>query len=341
MGCFLACFGITKKGRRPKGSTKNVPRDHSYGKYVPLDSDAAVKHDSHEMQMASATTMLVRDKPKESSTAKIKKKVSFNLNVRTYEPLTKDEISTYLSEGEEKTMWEYNQEEETAGASMKCLNYEEDFMPSKFGTFPSNYRYQNCRNSYDEEDEIELEESDLDDDELDFDDDDFGEIYDYNSQKISQVDFSQCNAQLAEKREDNVMQLHALPDQELIKTESSNQNARNRSQYALSVLNPVENLTQWKEVKAKARQQLKHQKENIMLEKEQDVLSDIKKSSDSLALNYSSRSNHCKPTHEIAVDASLSNWLASSGENQMPRTALLQLDKGIRDNQGGCIGLIL
>ncbi|XP_027120252.1 uncharacterized protein [Coffea arabica] len=313
MGCFLACFGFTKKRRRTKGRSKNASGDQSYGRYVPLDCDVTVKLECDEMQKASATEL--RDKPKESSSAKIKKKVSFNLNVKTYEPLPNDELSNCnLSEGEEKTMWEYNQEE-TAGASMKYFNYEDNLMASKIGSFPSNYRYQNCRDSYDEEDEMELEDSDLDDeDELDFDEDDIGESYDFRSQKLCQASVEEegkvTTDQLAEKGS-NLMQPQVLQHQEHNKTES-NQNARNRSHNVFSVLAPVENLTQWKEVKAKTRQQLKHQKENIVLEQEQHMPLCTKKSSEPLALNSSVDLNQFKPqSHEIAVDASLSNWLVS------------------------------
>ncbi|CDO99281.1 unnamed protein product [Coffea canephora] len=299
MGCFLACFGFTKKRRRTKGRSKNASGHQSYGRYVPLDCDVTVKLECDEMQKASATEL--RDKPKESSTAKIKKKVSFNLNVKTYEPLPNDELSNCnLSEGEEKTMWEYNQEE-TAGASMKYFNYEDNLMASKIGSFPSNYRYQNCRDSYDEEDEMEVEDSDLDDeDELDFDEDDIGESYDFRSQKLCQASVEEegkvTTDQLAEKGS-NLLQPQVLQHQEHNKTEL-NQNARNRSHNVFSVLAPVENLTQWKEVKAKTRQQLKHQKENIVLEQKQHMpLLDL---------------NQFKPqSHEIAVDASLSNWLVS------------------------------
>ncbi|KAL3507575.1 hypothetical protein ACH5RR_032957 [Cinchona calisaya] len=295
MGCFLACFGFTKKRRRPKGSTKNVPGDQSCGKYVPLDSDVTLKLDCDEMQNSSATKF--RDnKAKELTKAKMKKKVRFNLNVKTYERLPNDEISTCISEGEEKTMWEYNQEE-TAGESMKYLNYEGNLMGSKFGLFPPNYRYQNCRDGYDEEDEIELEESDVDDDDdadendLDFDEDDIGKSYNYNSNSASVEEGEKVTSdQLAdEKRSNRSQNVH------------------------LSVLTPVENLTQWKEVKAKPRQQLKHQKEIIMSEQAKHLPSLTKKSSNPLALISSEILNHCNPrTQEVAVDASLSNWLVSS-----------------------------
>lgn len=263
-----------------------------------------------------------RDKLNESATAKIKKKVSFNLNVKTYEPIPNEETSSSPSEGEKETMWGYN-EEETAGASMKYMNCEENLMSAKFGSFPANYRYQNCRDTYDEGDEIDFEDIDLDDDdaELDFDEEDF--VGSHGCLTISQVEVSQLNspsveadervntAQFAQDLENNREQLQPPPSQDLNKTES-NQNARKRSQYVFSVLNPVENLTQWKEVKANSRQQLKLQKENIMFEQEKPPPSHMNKRSDPLPLNSSLHPNHLRQSHELAVDASLSNWLVSS-----------------------------
>nr|KYP62424.1 hypothetical protein KK1_016956 [Cajanus cajan] len=74
-----------------------------------------------------------------------------------------------------------------------------------------------------------------------------------------------------------------------------NRNVRDRSVYVHPVLNPVENLSQWKAVKAKRTPPLVSQKENLVLNQAAFGAESPKK------LNK-----------EIAVDASLSNWLASS-----------------------------
>ena len=95
-------------------------------------------------------------------------------------------------------------------------------------------------------------------------------------------------------------------------------NDRDRSQYISSLLNPVENLTQWKAVKARtaAVPQLLR-KEINGLQQEAQVPSYLTTSSNLYSFNLAPNHNQSKPLlHEIAVDASLSNWLASSNRNE-------------------------
>lgn len=88
-------------------------------------------------------------------------------------------------------------------------------------------------------------------------------------------------------------------------------NARIRSQYVSSVLNPVENISQWKAVKAKATKYL--MKENIALEKETRISSSTKPSSEYTPFNPAPNSYNSKPLlQDVAVDVSLSKWIASS-----------------------------
>ncbi|KAL0456946.1 UNVERIFIED_CONTAM: hypothetical protein Slati_1033800 [Sesamum latifolium] len=71
----------------------------------------------------------------------------------------------------------------------------------------------------------------------------------------------------------------------------SNLHARDRSQYVSSVLNPVENLSQWKAVKAKtATPQLKYQKENSMLKQEGQNDSSTRADSDPSAFQENEKS---------------------------------------------------
>ncbi|KAK7835714.1 protein jason [Quercus suber] len=81
-----------------------------------------------------------------------------------------------------------------------------------------------------------------------------------------------------------------------------NLNVRDRSAYVHPVLNPVENLTQWKAVKAKGASPLRPQKENFVSNQESEV-----------SFSFKSKTNQSKKSsQEVAVDASLSNWLESS-----------------------------
>ncbi|XP_019180095.1 PREDICTED: uncharacterized protein LOC109175303 isoform X2 [Ipomoea nil] len=247
MGCFLACFGYAKKRKRRKpGSCKVQSTDQvAAGSYVPLDFEKLDASDSN----TSA-------RRKEEANVKMKKKkVRFNLNVKTYEPLEYEEIEDYLSEGEEKTKWEYSKEEAT-----KAMR-----------SYPSNYRYYNCVDEEEEEGEMELDESDLEFDEIeDFDEED-------------------CHVPVKTGNRDSLS---------------------GGGRYVSSVLNPVENVVQWKAIKARERVELKNEKENMRI-------------SDPLGLNTTINLKHCQT--QIPVDASLSNWLISSSETKMlPRLPPLQ-----------------
>ncbi|KAM3326862.1 histone H2A.Z-specific chaperone CHZ1 isoform X1 [Capsicum chacoense] len=257
MGCFLGCFGFTSKKQK---RIKPCNKFQVHQKYVPLESENA--------NVADSTNSETRDKPKESSKRKVKKKVSFNLDVKTYERIQDDDNTTNFSEEEEKTQREYNKQE-TAKASMSM--------------YPSSYRYYNCNDE--EEDEITLEDSDIDDleDDEDEEEEDYGVSEDddhagggdgYNSLHIE-----------TENKFGNV---------EKLSKDESNEVGRHRKN---TVLLPVENLSQWKAVKARGAMQVRQQKENIIkLDGKQEL-----------------PNSKPKPQgHEIPVDASLSNWLVSA-----------------------------
>ncbi|KAG8481007.1 hypothetical protein CXB51_025710 [Gossypium anomalum] len=102
MGCFLGCFGISTKRKRRKPANRILPgpADSKLVSYEPLDSSINV--DIPEDSIVSKAQL--SNKPKERSSVKIRKKVSFNLNVQTYEPIPDEETTTYqfLQSVEEK-----------------------------------------------------------------------------------------------------------------------------------------------------------------------------------------------------------------------------------------------
>ncbi|XVF66417.1 hypothetical protein PTKIN_Ptkin10aG0033800 [Pterospermum kingtungense] len=85
---------------------------------------------------------------------------------------------------------------------------------------------------------------------------------------------------------------------------------RELKQYLCSVLNPVENATLWKEIKARAAAPApKHRREeNIELEEEPQI------HFSSNCLTYYNQSK--PPLQDIAVDASLRNWLISPNTDE-------------------------
>ncbi|KAK6265603.1 hypothetical protein QUC31_016440 [Theobroma cacao] len=322
MGCFLGCFGISTKRKRRKPANRILPGDSQrLVTYEPLDSSVSINLDIPEEPIASNPQLC--NKPKERLSIKVKKKVSFNLNVQTYEPIPAEETTTYqfLQSFEEK-------ESEKNGAEAGKGSLLSNSL--QMGSYPTNYRYQNCRESYDEEDEVAFEESDLEGDDCYDDDDDYYYYYDgddsdnvdkdVDDQRQRQEEFldqfdsvnmeSAKGASLVHLDEDkakNKMTLCASTDGESKSIGCGN--ARIRSQYLCSVLNPVENTTQWKEIKARAALPPTHwwRKENIALEEEPQTPFSPKLSS-----NLPPKCNQSRPLlQDIAVDASLSNWLTS------------------------------
>ncbi|KAL6516198.1 hypothetical protein OROGR_019503 [Orobanche gracilis] len=245
-----------------------------------------------------------------------KKKVTFNSNVTAYEhaPFVRDSIDTLP---ERTTDVEREQKDSKASHS---ISEEERSIISSVASYPPNHRYHNARDSDDADDDEAQEYGDGDsDDDLD-DEDDYDEYdEDIIDSKISShgIWSEPVPTESVESRTGNssrgAMNEEVggpiFPDEE-IKTFGSNTNARDRSDYINSVLNPVENITQWKAAKSKGTHVLKPQKENLTTAASFDP--PPPRISFSLEPTFKKKQDQSKNANqEIAVDASLSNWLAS------------------------------
>lgn len=174
----------------------------------------------------------------EKGTKKTRKRVTFDLNVQTFEPaLLPSRYENYCSDDEDE-----DGKGELSNASSSV--------------YPPNYRYHNCVDSFEEkEDELGYGESDLEDedyyytdDETDYEDDADDEDEDENEEDGDNKDVT-------------------------------------------PLLNPVENMQQWKAVKAKPVRV----KELIMKENAGVVVTD----------------DQAKPLlKEIIVNTSLSSWIS-------------------------------
>ena len=260
--------------------------------------------------------LFLRDKPKEQSSFKIRKKVSFNLNVQTYEPIPTDYSLLESDEEGEKE----KKGEETAKRGLIPSFSKWHSTALTMGAYPSNYRYQNCTYNYDDEDELEYEEIDLDDDDYENDIDDYhdsddNEGYGHNGihhDESQEEDSGQLESSNMESQES--VSLTRLVKDKINVNPPSASNARDRSQYVHSVLNPIENLSQWKAVKAKAAPPKHQRKENIELKEEPLIFISSKPILDPLPFSNPSQS---KPLmQEIAVDSSLSSWLVLPKSNR-------------------------
>ena len=232
-----------------------------------------------------------------------RKKVTFDSNVRTYEPVSVHGSIESLPEAEEKA------KDENSAKS------EDDSNTSSLSSYPPNHRYQNCRDSDDEEDEMQFGESDLDYEDDEFDDSD---------EEGDEIIGSKTRISPAQVITEEVDPMAVCPSpQRELKTMWVNPNARDRSAYVHSVLNPVENLTQWKAVKVRGTPPLKLQKENLTSDQEPPRLSfSMEPSFKQSLFNNKTKINETENTNQdIAVNASLSNWLVSTETTPSNKTS--------------------
>ncbi|KAK4848373.1 hypothetical protein QYF36_012176 [Acer negundo] len=290
MGCFLGCFGSSKDRKRRKQRHKLQPCDHQrITNYIPVQSSVSIVEEYPEKQITPVSEVGVKaEEQSQSSSSGSRKKVTFDSNVRTYEHVLPEHVSGTLSEKDEVGG---AKEEESLGKSGHSQpSSEASSITSSSGSYPPNHRYQNCRECDDEEDEIDYEDSDLDDEE-----DDDG-VLDYDNNMYEEDGIVESKIVVAKEEIEGA-----------VKPIRANGSARDRSAYIHSVLNPVENLTQWKALKTKEKPQLKQQKENFALDEEPRASFSLEPSFKELS-DYQSNKSY----QEIAVDASLSNWLSSS-----------------------------
>ncbi|XP_031283869.1 uncharacterized protein LOC116142571 [Pistacia vera] len=189
----------------------------------------------------------------------------------------------------------------------------------------SNHRYQNCASSEEEIEDLDLEECEVDD--VNSDGDDKKLVQAESSESLfslsieSRKQFSEVES--GEKEVNSCPMPSHCTNQELEEIGLS-KNARDRSQFVHSVLSPVENLSQWKVVKARATPPVsKYQdKENISSVQNHDVPTspepNVKLLTHSAKLNFN---NKKVVEQEIAVDTSLSSWLVESETTPMSKTS--------------------
>ncbi|PSR89741.1 Protein JASON like [Actinidia chinensis var. chinensis] len=286
MGCFLACFG--SKDQKNRNRRKNKAQLQRHGIQRPLQSTV-----SPEQYIPAKLFSESREKLEEQLSPSTRKKVTFDANVKTHEHVSVCESTELIPKSDIEKQKGDNSEKSSLSHSIS----EDDSISSSVGSYPPNHRYQNCRDSDDEEEEFECTYSDLD--EEDNDEEEELEDGDITGEEIwfeSKTEIS--SAQAVSEGLDSPRK-SGFPEQEVNKI-GNKQNARDRSVYVHPVLNPVENLTQWKAVKSKGTPPLKQpQKENFKSKSDQPM--------------YQNR--------EIAVDASLSNWLVSSETTPTKKTS--------------------
>lgn len=285
MGCFLACFGSSKDRKNRKQRHKVQHRSQRNAGYI---AQSTVSLEQSSLETPIKPVEEVRDGKAEEqlgsgsgSGSSTRKKVTFDANIKTYEHVLVDESNDFELHDEEEGGKKGKVKEENLAKPRESQASSE----SSSSSYPPNHRYQNCRESDDEEeDEFDYdEESDLGDDE-----DDIEDYVGVDDGALQSSDRS----------------IHGLG--RVTEEEESNPIGSIRGVRGVgdgNVLKPVENLAQWKAVKAKGSTPLKPQKENLSLEQEEPRLSS--------SFHRSSKEHSFSFSEEVSVDASLSNWLSS------------------------------
>ncbi|KAJ9169658.1 hypothetical protein P3X46_017821 [Hevea brasiliensis] len=321
MGCFLACFGSSKDRKRRKQRHKVQPREQRNAGYNPVQSAVSLVHSNPEKPTNPVSE--IRDNPEKQLTLGARKKVTFDSSVTTYEHVSVEESIEFSAENEDGSKRE--EEEENFAKSSQSQSYSEDgSITSSSGSYPSNHRYLNCRDS---DDELDYGESEIEDDDEEDEDDgvlDYNDIYEDDGilESRSKVSLPKGTPPPFTEEIESPAVVSGLPEREL----KPNPNVRDRSAYVHSVLNPVENLTQWKAVKAKGTPPLKQQKENFTLGQEPRISFSSEPSFRELQFCFNMKSDQSKKSNqEIAVDASLSNWLGSSENTTINKPSTIDL----------------
>ncbi|KAL6649174.1 hypothetical protein ACP70R_013398 [Stipagrostis hirtigluma subsp. patula] len=314
MGCFLGCFGGAKERRRrrkrspahsPNGRARAAPR--ASPKKVDLDGEAV-----SAAAPLLGTLLELRDSTDDMCLPVVKKKVTFDPNVTTYEAAAIPEDDREGTDPEE--------DDEASGEKEWMLAPE----CAKSEAFPLNHRYSNCADSDGDSEYEDAEEDEYDE----FEDEDEEEEDGLDECAIDDEEDGHGLLGIARGEEEACESLFLLPMSKTASKETSGHEAAaggvtapeaaaDRSQH---VLNSVENLTQWKEAKPRAVAAPKSSdKENVMLgqENRMDVLAEPavvgKKEEERQPVSDYSYTPSTPSKQEASVDASLSTWLGSSG----------------------------
>lgn len=356
MGCFLACFG-SEKGRRRRKSRpekKIIPRDRSHKSYTSLQANSPPNQTTPEIASPKTTSPSKQTAPETASLQPIfplkqidseavpsnniqesrsfirhksedlsfngRKKVTFDPNVKAYDAeIVSQEAPNSSSKSDVDKERQEIENIKVGKVNQSSAVSDDNSTTSSTSSYPSNHRYENCASS---DDEAEYEDSDNEDGDDNDNVDDLveegeGESFDSYFSLPMDKEREISSPHKSEKKEVNTKPICvSSPDRKT--TLLGNGSARDRSQYVHSVLNPVENLSQWKAVKAGSAPLKPQRKENFNLGQEVQIPfcaePTFKAPKPEISVNSSPSFKVTKshPKQEISVDASLSNWLGSS-----------------------------
>ncbi|KAF7131724.1 hypothetical protein RHSIM_Rhsim09G0135100 [Rhododendron simsii] len=297
MGYCIPCFGSSKHRKSLDKTHVQVPSGNQ--RHETCETRQPTKAARQEVEKKIEPIVDSKNKHEEKSVEiVIVKKVTFDLNVRAHEDLPPREVknrSVELENGEEKG----NKKEATQDESQT----RSDSSMSSVFTYPPSHRYHNCTGSDDdgESEAMEFLESDSDDSQ------ESDSLFSISIESRNQVSAPEID----EKEVNSPIPVRSSRECEL-KSIGPIQNERRDLG---SVLNPVENLTQWRASKSVKPTPLKDQeKENINTGEVLAIIASGEgphlKSSNG---DFKRRFERSKPeVDDLPVDTSLSSWLVES-----------------------------
>ncbi|KAL6907443.1 hypothetical protein ACP4OV_002482 [Aristida adscensionis] len=322
MGCFLGCFGGAKeRRRRRKRSPAHSPNGRA--RAAPRTSPKKIDLDGEAVSAAApllGTLLELRDSTDDLCLAVVKKKVTFDPNVTTYE-------ATAIPEDDrEGTDPEEEEDEDGAGTEKQWMLAPEC---AKSEAFPLNHRYSNCADSDGDSDYEDAEEEEYDEYEDEEDEDE--EVEDVLDECAIDEEDGHGLLGIARGEEEACESLFLLPmgrskecggREAEAGGDTAPEAPTDRSQHVSPVLSSVENLTQWKDAKSRAVTAVapkSSDKENVAMlgqENRKDVHAEpavAAKKEERPAVSDYSYTPSTPSKQEASVDASLSTWLGSSG----------------------------
>ncbi|XP_042390434.1 proline-, glutamic acid- and leucine-rich protein 1-like [Zingiber officinale] len=313
MGCFLGCFKGSKDRKRRRSPKRSPSRDHRvserYRQPIPSVKQISPNLSAPKLPPPVEEVAVAIDLPEpkqnveQGNASSAKKKVTFDLNIRTYEQAPSDDNTDSASEDDREV--EQIDEEERPAKGQKDESYP------KSGAFPSNHRYENCESSDDDhgsefgEDEDEFDSEDFDEEEEEYgiqgnEEESYDSFFSLPIDKEPQGLQEEVSSTKPCSASSPLLEKQPVP--------AAGGSTRDRSQFVHPVLIPVENLSQWKEIKARAVPATNPNKQHLCDEQENKPTLIAEPE-----IKVKKPRVPTFPTkQEVSVDASLSNWLPSS-----------------------------
>ncbi|PKA55060.1 hypothetical protein AXF42_Ash003697 [Apostasia shenzhenica] len=307
MGCFLTCLGGSKNCKIGRKSNRSLPIDSV------KEVNSTSLHPSPSPKEIISGIIVAIDEPvseqrkNEEAIATIRKKVTFDLNITTFENATIHEEPKEL----ERTETEIHLKK----VNSRVEKYVKD--APKPTSFSANYRYQNCDSSDDEEENDSDKEEEGDCEECDFREEENELIVIENEEDSYDSFFTIPMENYWEILQEVSRPTPANSSASIEPSILAKSNVCDRSQHIYAVLNPAENLSQWKQIKVHAATAKNSNKENINSKIEDKTFLGsqpafkIQKPDKSIS---SSLNANGVVNHDIILEASLSNWLTPTDD---------------------------